>query len=104
MNKNTHFEGPPDVVVEVRSPDDESYDKLPFYAKLGVAEVWIIDRDTKRPEIYALRVGEYEKKIPAADGWLQSEVTGVEMRPTGRGKLSMCLGKDESTREDLPED
>ena len=47
----THFEGGPEVVVEIRSPNDESEDKLPFYAQIGVLEVWIIDRDTKRRSI-----------------------------------------------------
>ncbi len=39
--------GPASLVVEVRSPDDESFEKLPFFEKLGVGEVLIIDRDTK---------------------------------------------------------
>jgi Uma2 family endonuclease len=39
--------GPASLVVEIRSPGDESFQKLPFYERLGVAEVLIIDRDTK---------------------------------------------------------
>ena len=39
--------GGPDAVIEVRSPGDESYEKLPFFASLGVREVVVIDRDTK---------------------------------------------------------
>ena len=44
----------PDAVIEIRSPHDETYDKLSFYASLGVREVIVIDRDTKRPELYRL--------------------------------------------------
>ncbi len=39
--------GPASLVVEVRSPGDESFQKLPFFERLGVGEVLIIDRDTK---------------------------------------------------------
>jgi len=35
------------LVVEIRSPGDESFEKLPFFERLGVGEVLIIDRDTK---------------------------------------------------------
>jgi Uma2 family endonuclease len=54
INKNEYFDGGPDVVVEIRSPDDETYDKLSFYAEIGVLEIWVIDRDTKEPELYLL--------------------------------------------------
>ena len=51
VRKDAYFEGPPDVVVEIHSPGDESFDKLPFYAALGVAEVWIIERDSKGGQV-----------------------------------------------------
>lgn len=35
------------LVVEIRSPGDDSFKKLPFYERLGLGEVLIIDRDTK---------------------------------------------------------
>lgn len=38
--------GPIALAVEIRSPGDESFQKLPFYERLGVGEVLIIDRDT----------------------------------------------------------
>ncbi len=31
------------LVVEILSPDDESWDKLPFYARYGVEEVLLVD-------------------------------------------------------------
>lgn len=31
------------LVVEILSPDDESWDKLPHYAGYGVDEVWMVD-------------------------------------------------------------
>lgn len=39
--------GPASLVGEIRSPGDESFEKLQFYERLGVGEVLIIDRDTK---------------------------------------------------------
>ena len=36
-------EGDARLVVEILSPDDESREKLPFYAHAGVREVWLVD-------------------------------------------------------------
>lgn len=36
------------VVVEILSPDDETFEKLPFYAAKGVDEVLIVDREQRR--------------------------------------------------------
>lgn len=36
-------EGPAELVVEVLWPDDESIAKLPFYARMGVRQVLIVD-------------------------------------------------------------
>jgi Uma2 family endonuclease len=35
------------LVVEIRSPGDESFAKLPFFERVGVGEVLIVDRDDK---------------------------------------------------------
>jgi len=104
IDRNEYFEGAPDAVVEIRSPGDESYDKLEFYAQLGVTEVWIINRDSKTPEIYILRMERYIQQVANADGWVLSPVTGIELRAGSPGKLAMRLAGDESTREELPED
>jgi Uma2 family endonuclease len=69
--------GGPDAVIEVRSPYDETYDKFPFFARLGVREVIVIHRDTKQPEIYRLAGSQYVAVQTDADGWLRSEVLGV---------------------------
>lgn len=67
----------PDAVVEIRSPEDETYEKLPFYAALNVREVIVIDRDAKRPEIYRLAGAQYVALQPSTEGWLRSETMGV---------------------------
>jgi len=99
---NEYFEGAVDAVVEIRSPDDETYDKLPFYEELGVAEAWVIDRDTKEPEIYLLRKGRY-RKVRAVGGWVRSPLTGMELRADGRGKLLIRRIGDDAGGTALPE-
>jgi len=75
IDRNEYFEGAPTVVVEIRSPSDESYEKLPFYAQLGVPEVWIIDRDSGEPEIHVLKGKGYRKKRTGTEGWVSSPET-----------------------------
>jgi Uma2 family endonuclease len=69
--------GGPDAVIEVRSPGDETYEKLPFYAALGVREVIVVPRDAKRPELYRLAGSQYVALAPDRDGLLLSEALGV---------------------------
>jgi Uma2 family endonuclease len=72
--------GGPDAVVEVRSPGDETYEKLPFFAALGVREVIVVDRDTKRPEVYRLAGPQYVAVAEDVDGWVHSTCLGVRLR------------------------
>jgi Uma2 family endonuclease len=69
--------GAPDAVVEVRSPSDETYEKLPFYAAIGVREVIVIARDTKKPEIHRLATPGYATVASDGEGFLVSETLGV---------------------------
>jgi Uma2 family endonuclease len=72
--------GGPDAVIEIRSPEDETYDKLLFYGALAIREVVVIERDTKRPEIFRLAGSQYVALQPDADGWLRSETMTVKFR------------------------
>jgi len=47
------------LVVEIISPGDESWDKLPFYAAHAVDEVLILDPATRAIDWLALHEGEY---------------------------------------------
>jgi Uma2 family endonuclease len=104
IDRNEYFEGAPSVVVEIHSPGDEAYEKLSFYADLGVPEVWIIDRDTCAPEIYELKRKRYKRKAASADDWLVSAATSLELRRAGGNKLAIRLAGDETSRQDLPSD
>ncbi len=48
------LEGAPLAVLEIRSPDDETYEKFDFWTALGVAEVIVIDPDKRTAEVYRL--------------------------------------------------
>jgi hypothetical protein len=49
------------IVVGVLSPDDETFDKLPFYAAHGVEEVFVADPMEHRVRIFCLIDGRYEE-------------------------------------------
>ena len=72
--------GAADTVIELRSPDDETYEKFPFFARLRVREVVVIDSVNKRPEVYRLRGRRYVPVAPAEDGWLSAEVLRIRLR------------------------
>jgi Uma2 family endonuclease len=72
--------GGPDAVIEIRSPEDESYEKLPFYAAIGVREVIVVDRDTKRVEVYRLSGSRHVLLQPDAEGWLGATTMQVRFR------------------------
>jgi Uma2 family endonuclease len=102
IDRNEYFDGGPDAVVEIRSPGDEAYEKLDFYAKVGVREVWIIDRNTKRPEIFTLLSDEYKSQAAGGEGWLRSDVAGTELRATGDGELEIRVAGRIETEARLP--
>jgi Uma2 family endonuclease len=47
------------LIVEIVSPGDETWDKLPFYAKHHVDEVLIVDPEKRSVDWLALAGGEY---------------------------------------------
>jgi Uma2 family endonuclease len=60
------FEGAPDVVVEILSPSTRGNDvflKKAAYARLGVAEYWIVDPELGRIEVFRLKEGGYDQGL-----------------------------------------
>lgn len=57
----THFRGPADFLVEILSAGDRTREKMPFYARLGVPEVLLVDRQPWAIELYRLQNGLLEK-------------------------------------------
>ena len=59
------------------SPGDETYDKLDWYAAVGVDEVLVVDPETRTPEVFVRRGG---RMVLSAAARLQS--LGVELEAT----------------------
>ena len=51
-DRGSHWLGGPDFAVEVVSPEDRSRAKLGFYARVGVKELLLIERNPWRLELY----------------------------------------------------
>lgn len=88
------FEGA-ELVVEILSPHDESREKFPFYAQVGVREVWLVEPSNRATEIYELVGGEY-RAIPFVVGVARSPVLGIELR-VASDQLELRDGDDRAT-------
>jgi Uma2 family endonuclease len=83
INRGTYWRGGPDFALEVISPNDRTREKLPFYAKVGVRELLVIDRDPWEMELYRLHVGELRSvgiSTPSRADVLNSEVVPLTFR------------------------
>jgi Uma2 family endonuclease len=90
-------------VIEIRSPDDETYDKFPFYASLGVREVVVIDRDTKRPELFRLAGSQYVVLQEDAQGFVRSETMDVRFGriPAEKPRLAVEDAREPTSRTEI---
>jgi hypothetical protein len=77
---------------------------LEFFARIGVPEVWVVNRDTRAPQVFRLATSGYEELQADSDHWLRSPITGVWLRPGAAGKLEVQLGCEAATRRALPQD
>jgi len=79
------LEGPPDLILEIVSPDSESRDwrdKFNEYQAAGVPEYWIIDPASHRLEAYSLGRAKKYKLIPEDAGKIASSILpGFYLRP-----------------------
>ena len=85
------IEGRAALVVEILSPQDESYEELPFYRRVGVEELLYVDPETKA----------FDVRRPAGDGWIVAaadeggwvglDSLGVRLR-AGGGRLQARSG------------
>jgi Uma2 family endonuclease len=93
--------GGPDAVIEIRSPDDETYEKLPFFARLDTREVIVIDRDTKQVEIDRLAGAQYTAVEPDADRWLHCDILKIRLNRTDSSRLLIEDTDDPATRIEI---
>ena len=62
MPETAWFELAPDWVCEILSPStarDDRVEKLPIYAREGVAHCWLLDPELRTLEVYELREGHW---------------------------------------------
>jgi Uma2 family endonuclease len=55
------YRGSADFVVEITSPGDRTYEKIPFYSRLGVRELLIVNRQSWTLELYRSQGNGLEK-------------------------------------------
>ncbi len=80
-------EGRAELIVEIRSPNDETDEKLPFYAEVGVSEVVAVDPITRRVELFENRDGRMHRRGPDAAGEIRCDALGVSFSVADGPKL-----------------
>jgi len=79
----THWCGAADFLVEITSPGDRTREKLPFYSRLGVLELLVVDRESWTLELYRWKDGQLQsvgKSTGDAAEVLGSETIPVKFR------------------------
>ena len=83
--KGTYFEGAPDLVIEVSSPESAGRDrgeKFLEYEKARVREYWLIDPEREQVDVYRLEQLRYRPLQAEADGrFASSAVDGFRLDP-----------------------
>ncbi len=77
--KGSVFQGPPDMAVEIVSPDSTDRDtivKRDAYERAGVGEYWIVDLPRRRCTILRLEGGTYREVQPAGTVFRSEVVQG----------------------------
>jgi Uma2 family endonuclease len=84
--KKTYIEGPPDLMIEVVSPDSSARDwrvKYLEYEKAGVREYWVIDPMAERLEAYFLDAAGKYQRLPETEARVNSiALAGLYIKPT----------------------
>lgn len=77
-----------ELVIEILSPDDESQAKLPYYARTGTREVWLVDRITRGVEVHVLNVDRYER-FSTLEAEVRSPVLDIVLATVAGPKLRL---------------
>jgi Uma2 family endonuclease len=98
INCGTHWFGGPDLLVEIQSPRDQTDAKIPFYAGLGVRELLVIHRDTRRLRLYRNHGTDLAPVEPDDKKWLTSAVVSLGFRRTTTGRARTEIRRTDGTR------
>jgi Uma2 family endonuclease len=104
LARKNHFEGPPDLVMEIVSPErvERDYEvKRLLYEAKGIREYWIIDEEEKKVTLLCLdRTGKFKEVRPRKgelhsrvlpDFWLRLEWLWPATRPKKADVLRQLL-------------
>ena len=83
IDRGTHWQGAADFLVEIISPGERTYDKLPFYGRVGVVELLIINRDPWTLELFRQDGGQLVKagqSTPDRPDALESRTVGLSFQ------------------------
>ena len=89
-------EGAATLAVELRSPGDETYAKLDFYARVGVQALLVVNVVSCAVELFVLRGDRLVVVQAARDGWLTLESLGLDVRERD-GELELRDGDEVRT-------
>ena len=95
------IEGPPELVLEILSPNDESREKFPFYAALGCREVLLVDRRRHSFELFRLTDGELVPVPPDEAGTVRLEAFEASISVAG---VALRVGWADDGEDDIPFD
>lgn len=103
--RKTYVAGPPDVAMEIVSPesvDRDYHKKRTLYERAGVPEYWIIDEEMKKVTLLRLDSNGKYREVRPVKGilrshvikgfWLRPEWLWAESRPTKTEALKQILG------------
>jgi Uma2 family endonuclease len=84
-------EGRAELVVEILSPGDETYDKLDFYREVGVQEVLVADPESCTVELFVLRANRLRAVPPDSSGSVSTSSLGVSFLTVDGPTLRLSL-------------
>ncbi len=93
------LEGAPLAVLEIRSPDDETYDKFDFWAMLGVPEAIVLLPETRATELYRLAGGRYMATSADPDGRLHAATIDVRFTTIAGAQPRLRIEHASDSRE-----
>jgi Uma2 family endonuclease len=67
------------LAIEIRSPGDETLEKLDFYSRVGLAELLVVDSDDKSVRRWTLDRATLVERPPDSDGWHRLDSLDVRL-------------------------
>ncbi len=85
--RGSYIAGGPDFILEIHSPDDETEEKIPWYAAQGVRELLVLDRDTKALRLFRASGGQLREVTPPT-GIVECETVPLRFERVEQGGVA----------------